>query len=49
VVVFFASLKLGEDWNFIVNYLAIWYDAGYNNKTLNLPFPLQCFQCFHFT
>ena len=21
VVVFFASLKLGEDWNFIVNYL----------------------------
>ena len=49
VVVFFASLKLGEDWNFIVNYLAIWDDAGYNNKTLNRPFPHQCFQCFHFT
>lgn len=49
VVVFFASLKLGEDWNFIVNYLAIWDDAGYNNKILNLPFPHQCFQCFHFT
>ena len=49
VVVFFASLILGEDWNIIVNYLAIWDDAGYNDKTLNLPFPLQCFQCFHFT
>ena len=24
-------------------------DAGYNNKTLNRPFPHQCFQCFHFT
>ena len=44
VVVFFASLKLGADLNFIMNYLVLYGTIQvYNDKTLNLSFPLQGF------